>query len=662
MKRNAKGFIFLSLTLILGFLLTSGGFAANVEDCLMCHGDESLTKEDSTGKEISLFVDESIFTNSIHKILGCTGCHQGVEADRHETPPGPVNCSMCHAEATKLYQAGFHGQKRLEGVMDAPTCGDCHNYHNIRSVDDPEADTYRGNEPKMCGRCHGGEKNVRGKCDKCPGPYGKYMQSVHGMALAEENLGVAVCSDCHRSHDLKPSSDPNSYVYRTNIRSTCGQCHPMEEEEYSQDVHGTAVKKGNTDAPVCTDCHTAHVIKSSSDQTSSTFTANLSKVTCTCCHSRERLVEKYGYVSQKTTPYLDMYHGVGSRSGDTTTASCVSCHTSHNIRAEDDSLSSINKANLSQTCGKCHEGAGPNYAKGSIHIIPTSKKDIGVFWVRRLYLLLIILVIGGMLAHNGVIMIRYARERYREAKSGRVIRWKTVEVLWHFLLMLSFTTLVITGFAYRFPDSWWSSWLTHSPTAFAARGVAHRVAGVVFIGLFMFAFFRSGFTKRGRQQIIAKFPVLSDTTNVIQNLLHSFGLSSRHPEFDRYDYTEKAEYWALMWGGFVMIITGFPLWFETFFLGFIPKWLLDVSKAIHYYEAMLATLAIVVWHFFYMFVHPENYPINFTVLTGTMTEEEYMEKHPADYEKMIARGELAGEEPEESPGETKESRDEGRKE
>jgi formate dehydrogenase gamma subunit len=658
MKRNAKSLIFLSLTLILSFLLASGGFAQTIEDCLICHGDESLTTVDSTGKEISLFVDESIFAHSVHKILGCTGCHQGVEADMHETRPGPVNCGMCHAEAMEFYQAGFHGQKRLEGVADAPTCGDCHSYHNIRSVDDPEADTYRGNQPKMCGKCHGGEKNVCAKCDsKYPGPYGKYMQSVHGKALVEENLGVAVCSDCHRSHDLRPSSDPTSYVYRTNIPSTCGQCHPVEEEEYSEDIHGKAVKRGDPDAPVCTDCHTTHAIKSSSDQTSSTFSANVSKFTCTYCHSRERIYEKYGYVTQRVTPYRDMYHGVGSRSGDTTTASCVSCHTSHNIRPQDDPLSTVNQANLPQTCGQCHQGAGPNYTKGSIHIDATSKKDLGVYWVRQLYLLLIIVTIGGMLAHNAVIMVRYARERYREAKSGRVVRWTTTEVLWHFLLFVSFVTLIITGFAFRFPDAWWSSWLTSSPAAFAARGVAHRVAGVLLIGLFFFSIFRSILSKRGRQQLSAKFPVLSDTHNVTQNILYSFGLSSKPPEFDRYDYTEKAEYWALMWGGVVMMLTGIVLWFETFFLGLFPKWLLDVAKAIHYYEAWLATLAIVVWHFFYMFVHPENYPINFTGLTGTMTEEEYMEKHPSDYEKMIARGELMGEEFEEPTTEMEETED-----
>ena len=96
-----------------------------------------------------------------------------------------------------------------------------------------------------------------------------------------------------------------------------------------------------------------------------------------------------------------------------------------------------------------------------------------------------------------------------------------------------------------------------------------------------------------------------------------------------------------------MILTGIPLWFETIFLAYIPKWLLDVFKAIHFYEAWLATLAIVVWHFFYMIMDPETYPVNFSFLTGTMTEEDYLKRHPLDYEKMIARGELIGEEYEE---------------
>ncbi|MFH1336800.1 MAG: cytochrome b/b6 domain-containing protein, partial [Candidatus Zixiibacteriota bacterium] len=532
-------------------------------------------------------------------------------------------------------------------VVDAPACKDCHTYHNTRKVDDPEADTYRKNQPEMCAKCHANPIIVSKYQIPIPAPYQAYMESVHGRSLKEDNIGVAVCSDCHKSHDLKPASDPASLNYRTNIPSTCGQCHPSEQEEYDQDAHGSAVRRGVTDAPVCTDCHTEHAIKSSKDKTSTTFTANLSKITCNRCHSQERIIEKYGMVTQRFTTYLDTYHGVGSRAGDTTTASCVSCHTSHNIRAQDDPLSSVNQTNLPQTCAKCHKGAGANFAKGSVHLIPSTKKDIGVYWVRRLYLGIIFITIGGMLAHNSIVMIKHIRDRYREAKSGTVIRFNTVEVIWHFLLMISFTSLVITGFAFRYPDSWWSSWMTNSPVAFAARGVAHRIAGVIFVGLFLFSFLHAGFSKRGRQQILAKIPVLSDIRNVIQNLLWSLGLSPREPVYDRYHYAEKAEYWALMWGGFVMILTGIPLWFETVFLAYIPKWLLDVFKAIHFYEAWLATLAIVVWHFFYMIMDPETYPVNFSFLTGTMTEEDYLKRHPLDYEKMIARGELIGEEYEE---------------
>jgi cytochrome b subunit of formate dehydrogenase len=640
MKKNLFSLLALSLILTLTFLVAPIGFAATDEECLTCHGDKSLTKTDSAGKEKSLFVDESVFAKSIHKDLGCNGCHQGVLAEPHATPPGPVDCGSCHQDVLMLYQTGIHGKSRQEGAEDAPTCGDCHGYHNIRGVNDPEDPVYPVNEPKTCARCHEDVRLVSKYFIPVPTPYQAYMQSVHGKQLQEGNLGVPVCSDCHESHDLKPASDPSSSIYPTHVPSLCGECHSMEEEEYGKDIHGTALKKGNPNAPTCIDCHTSHSMKLSSDPTSSTFPANVSRFTCVYCHSQEKVVGRSGIVTEKITPNLDSYHGVMSRAGDISAASCVSCHTSNNIRPENDPLSTINKANRPQTCGKCHKGAGAHYAEGSIHIVPTSKKDLGVWWVRRIYISLIVLTIGGMFAHNAMIMIRFARERYREAKNGKVVRWRTPEIMWHFLLFVSFVTLILTGFAFRFPDSWWSSWMTHSPTAFSARGIAHRVAGVLMIGLFVYSISRSILTQRGRQQLLARLPVLSDSTNVVRNILYSVGLSSRRPEFDRYDYTEKAEYWALVWGTFVMMLTGIILWFETFFLGLMPKWLFDVAKAIHYYEAWLATLAILVWHFFFMFLHPENYPINFTAITGRMSEEAYLERHPLDYEKMIARGEL----------------------
>jgi cytochrome b subunit of formate dehydrogenase len=97
---------------------------------------------------------------------------------------------------------------------------------------------------------------------------------------------------------------------------------------------------------------------------------------------------------------------------------------------------------------------------------------------------------------------------------------------------------------------------------------------------------------------------------------------------------EKAEYWALIWGAIVMTVTGFPMWFENFFLKFMPLWLLNVFRAIHLYEAILASTAIVVWHMFFMIFEPESYPVNLGMLTGRISEKELEERHPAEYERL----------------------------
>ena len=86
-----------------------------------------------------------------------------------------------------------------------------------------------------------------------------------------------------------------------------------------------------------------------------------------------------------------------------------------------------------------------------------------------------------------------------------------------------------------------------------------------------------------------------------------------------------------------MIVTGFPMWFENFFLQYMPRWLLNIFKAIHFYEAILATTAVLVWHMFFMIFEPETYPVNLSMLTGRITEKELEEKHPAEYERLKER-------------------------
>src|SRR5215213_6587288 len=122
--------------------------------------------------------------------------------------------------------------------------------------------------------------------------------------------------------------------------------------------------------------------------------------TCRPCHGDLRVTEKFNLPSNVVSSFDDSFHGLSSRAGSKTVANCASCHGVHLILPSSDPRSMVNKANLATTCGKCHPGAGTRFAIGSVHILRTEEKQTAVFWIRRLYLWLIWLVIGGMVVHN----------------------------------------------------------------------------------------------------------------------------------------------------------------------------------------------------------------------------------------------------------------------
>ena len=105
------------------------------------------------------------------------------------------------------------------------------------------------------------------------------------------------------------------------------------------------------------------------------------------------------------------------------------------------------------------------------------------------------------------------------------------------------------------------------------------------------------------------------------------GLTQQKPEFARFNYAEKAEYWALVWGMIVMAGTGLMLWAKVAVGNHLPRWWLDIATAVHFYEAVLATLAIVVWHFYQVFLDPDVYPMNWAWWDGKMSLHHYREEH-----------------------------------
>ena len=214
-------------------------------------------------------------------------------------------------------------------------------------------------------------------------------------------------------------------------------------------------------------------------------------------------------------------------------------------------------------------------------------------------------------------------------------------------MLASFFTLVATGFALKYPDSWFALLLGMSERV---RSVTHRVAGVVLMGLGSYHILYAAITRDGRRLLKDFLPVPKDVSDAWGTMLYYLGLRKEKPEFARFTYAEKAEYWALVWGLIVMASTGIMLWAKVSVGSAVARWWLDVATAIHFYEAVLATLAIVVWHFYQVFFDPDIYPMNWTWWDGKMSFEHYREEHGLDTATLLK---AASPEPDTSGGEGK---------
>ena len=599
------------------------------EDCLACHGDSTLTKE-VNGKPVSLYVSPEKFNSSTHgSMFSCVDCHTDITNSMHEATPAKVSCARCHREQQAVYDRSLHAKAIVAGDGNAATCVNCHGSpHELLPASDPKSKVNHSNIPLTCGACHG-QKFVMEPRGLSTQPFVAYQDSVHGHAVAAGIMQAAVCTDCHGSHEILSASDSKSPIFKFNVPTICGKCHQAVKQQFVASIHGQATARGEWQAPVCTDCHGIHGIKSKHDPNSAVSAQNLAQATCARCHESVRLSQEFGFDPNKAKSYLSSYHGLASRLGSPVVANCASCHGAHNILPSSDPRSTVNQANLVATCGKCHPGVTARFVAAKVHVdqaISQDKGSIGVRWVRRFYLITIILVIGGMFLHNFVVW-RWAALRERRRSEPQIARMTSNQRWQHWVLLISFFVLVLTGFALKYPDSGFAAALGLSEHL---RSIIHRIAGVALIGAGIYHLFYLVFWREGRSLVRSMIPNFDDLVGFQKNMLFHLGLTKEGPLFHKFSYAEKAEYWALLWGTAIMGVTGIMLWAKVFFGNLLPRWLLDVATAIHFYEAVLATLAIVVWHFYHVFFHPEAHSMNWSWWSGKMPLRHYREAHPLD--------------------------------
>lgn len=570
------------------------------DDCLGCHDT----------------VDAAKFTQSLHGPLECASCHADITAVPHEPAPKKVDCASCHPEAVDAWNHSLHAQAANSGSARGARCADCHGApHEMRRLE-------RAQIPKTCATCHA-QKFVMQKAGLSTQPALSYQDSVHGRAVKRGSTRAAVCTDCHESHNVRPANDPLSGIFKFNVGRTCGECHAAIAAQYRDGVHGKALARGNSRTPGCTDCHGIHTIATAHDPQKGPGGS------CARCHEGVRLSQEFGVEATKVDSYKASYHGLARRMGSTTAADCASCHGAHDVRPSSDPKSAIHPANLTRTCGKCHPGVQSKFAQGKVHVVAGDTTDTGSLintWITRIYIVLIALTIGFMAFHNLLIWWRKAQAARRSAHRT-VLRMNLNQRIQHAILVGSFVILVLSGFALAWPESWLAAIFGPSENV---RSVIHRVAGVVMIVLGIYHIGYMILTREGRQGLRDFWFRFSDARDLRDVLL------GRKPQSGRFTYAEKAEYWAGLWGTIVMAVTGLIIWYFVEVATWVPRWWIDIATTIHFYEAILATLAIIVWHLYHVIFDPDVYPMNWAWFDGRMSEEHFKEEHPRAIENAPA--------------------------
>ncbi len=491
-----------------------------------------------------------------HASLACLICHPGHRAFPHPVGIAEPECAGCHQNQSAENQLGVHGRARAKGNQAAPDCGVCHG--GAHEVQKTGTEAFRESIPGICGMCH----------DQV---LAQYQQSVHGKAAAAGIVAAPVCSTCHGEHGIQPPTSATSPVNPLHIPETCGRCH------------------GNV-----------------------------------------QLAREFNFPRDTLVSYEASFHGLELNAGSETVANCASCHGVHEILASSDPRSTINPRNLPKTCGKCHPGAGTRFAIGRIHWVAGQAEPAAVRGFRVGYQVLIPLVLGLMLLHSlGDWTHKLFRLRLRpspaprgyagapplgqDATRFRMYRFERVE---HGILVLCFTVLVWSGFALKYPDQWWARPLLLWESGWSVRGTVHRTAGAILIGLALAHVVSLATSGRLRRHWKSLWPRHADVSEAAGTFAYNLGLRRTAPRLSPHSYVEKAEYWSVVWGTALMAATGVLLWANAFVLRWLPKVVLDVAATIHFYEAMLAALAIVVWHFYVVIFDPEVYPVDPAWLTG----------------------------------------------
>jgi hypothetical protein len=306
---------------------------------------------------------------------------------------------------------------------------------------------------------------------------GYYLASIHAKPRKDVPGQVnATCADCHGKHDIVQMKTVDSENFRLNTPQMCGSCHEKQLKDYTQSVHGVAVKRhGKLEAAVCSDCHSAHQIASPEEDTVKlAITEN-----CGSCHEAE------------VKSYRSTYHGQVAQLGYAHTAKCADCHAPHNTLQIDNPKSQVHVDNLVETCKECHEGATASFVRFQPHGNTHEYDRFPVMWITSKFMIALLAVV--FLFFWGHSLFWFKRESKEPkhmitAVAGEkyVQRFSWQMRLAHLLLAIAVMVLALTGTTVLYADSFWAPTVMKLLGGPQIAAIIHRMAaslfGVLFFG------------------------------------------------------------------------------------------------------------------------------------------------------------------------------------
>jgi cytochrome b subunit of formate dehydrogenase len=212
------------------------------------------------------------------------------------------------------------------------------------------------------------------------------------------------------------------------------------------------------------------------------------------------------------------------------------------------------------------------------------------------------------------------------------LRFERSQRYQHLVLLSAFSLLALTGLLQYFSE--------YAPVAITINllgGIEgmrsiHHLAAIALIAVSLYHVWRILETWFVRRERGAMWPRVQDFKDLLQMVTYNLGQAQARPQFDRFSIEEKLEYWALLWGQVLMIVTGLIMWFPIVSTAVLPGSAVPISRALHGWEAILATLAILTWHLY----HTQIKVRNRSIFTGYMTKEEMIHEHPLEYKRIMA--------------------------